>query len=228
MSLIGYSLIISFALEDFLAQSIGYIIAFVIGVASAVLAGILIKKRERPKVIIDTAQKDDRLGFSVSVRRRMIKDARVRCNNIDCSWEDTTKIERKDLYVGDVPSLFFPFQVNVEYTTDISKYPTWATDQEQSEGGVLVTVKEITTQKIVYVEGYSIPKKVTAIFVLANYANRPLFNATVRIIGEGVEEERDYSLHVGLNNLIIPAIREGKPIMNYVQCGFMLKKKRAR
>jgi hypothetical protein len=52
-----------------------------------------------------------------------------------------------------------------------------------------------------------------------------MFNASIRIIGEGVEEKRDYSLNVGLNSLIVPAIKEGKPLMDYVSLSFALKKK---
>lgn len=52
----------------------------------------------------------------------MVKDARVRCNDKTYSWveENGQTIERKDLYVGDVPSKFFPFEGSLEYREDVT------------------------------------------------------------------------------------------------------------
>jgi hypothetical protein len=52
-----------------------------------------------------------------------------------------------------------------------------------------------------------------------------LFIASVRIIGEGVEERRDYSLNVGVDGHVVSAIREGRPLMDYVSYSFALKKR---
>jgi hypothetical protein len=63
--------------------------------------------------------------------------------------------------------------------------------------------------------GYPVPKNVKTPFVFAPYAGN-LFSASVRIIGESLEEKRDYSLNVGLNSYIVSAIRESRPLMDYV------------
>ncbi|MGD0029391.1 MAG: hypothetical protein ABSC91_10685 [Candidatus Bathyarchaeia archaeon] len=162
----------------------------------------------------------------MSVERNMIRDARVRCNNINYFWEDRTRLERKDLYVGDAPCSFFPYRVNVEYVSHISENSGWTHEEESRlSGGVLITVKEMTTQKTVHIEGHPIPKNFTTPVVFARSPSEPIFNASIRIIGEGVEEKRDYSLNVGLDSLIVPAIKEGKPLMDYVSISFALKKK---
>lgn len=187
----------------------------------------LLRVRGKPRISIKTLVKGDNLGFSVSVERSMIKDARVRCNNVNYFWEDGTRLERKDLDVGDVPSSFFPYQVNVEYVDDISIHSKWTYDKIEGKepyGGVLITVKEMTTRETVHVKGYPIPKNVKTPSIFAPYAS-DLLSACVRIIGEGVEEKRDYSLNVGLNSLIVPAFKEGKSLMDYVSFSFALKKK---
>jgi hypothetical protein len=212
---------------DWFAQAIWYIITFIGGVVTVVLSEVLMDYLKKPKFIIETIHKGDKLGFNVRVKKRTVKDARIRCNNIDYFWENGNKIERKDLYVGDNPSSFYPFQVTVEYAEDVSNYPRWvSSDKEYEKGGVLLTVREITTQKTVYVEAFPIPKGVTIMWFYSHYTEKPLFNASIRLIGEGIEEERDYSLWVGLNNLVVPAIREGKPIMDYINYGFEVKKKK--
>jgi hypothetical protein len=223
MSPIGYA---GAFWESFLSP-IYQLISTIIGV---VIAGVavyyLLRAIGKPRLFIKTLVKGDNLGFSVSVERNVIKDARVRCNNINYFWEDGTRLERKDLYVGDAPSSFFPYRVNVEYVNHISENSGWTPEEEaRFSGGVLVTVKEITTQKTVHVEGHPIPKNATTPVVFARSPREPMLNVSIRIIGEGVEEKIDYSLDVGLNSLIVPAIKEGKPLMDYVSFSFALKKK---
>lgn len=189
----------------------------------------LLRALEKPKLIISTARRENKLGFSVSVKKKMVKDARVRCNNINYFWEekDGKEIERKDLFVGDSPSFFFPFQVDVEYVTDLFGYPNVMVLKcvKEYSGGILITVKELKSQKIVYQLVYAIPIRTRSMIGNFHYANKPVITASVRIIGEGIEQEKDYSLCVGLNRLVIPAIKEGKPIMDYVSYSFELKKK---
>lgn len=185
------------------------------------------KARERPKIVIDVARKEEKLGFKVSVKRRMIKDARIRCNNISYPWEENnTNIGRKDLYVGDEPSLFFPFQAKVEYVDDVSNFErVVAEGSEESGKGILITVRDIATQKIIYRYLISIPTHTVTMQLYARYADKPRFSASIRIIGEGIEEEHDYALFVGLNNISIPVIKEGKPLMDYISYSFELKKR---
>jgi hypothetical protein len=223
---IGYAL---FSLGDLLSPLYDLLIT-VVGVVIAELALYkYMRAMERPKIVIGTARQGNNLGFSVTVRRKMIKDARVRCNNMNYVWEDEGKPERKDLFVGDTPSLFFPFQMSMKYVDDISNYPYWSSNGQKLVGnGILTTVTETKTQETVYEMCTAIPEGVVTMIVLGQYMNEPSFNATVRIIGEGIEEVKEYFLHLGLNSLVIPAIREGKPIMDFVQCSFELKKKGSR
>jgi hypothetical protein len=223
MSPIGYA----GAFWESFPSPIYWAILTIIGVVIGGLAVYyLLRVRGKPRLFIQTLVKGDNLGFGVSVERNMIKDARVRCNDINYFWEDGTRLERKDLYVGDAPSSFFPYRVNVEYVNHISEHSKWTyEDETRFSGGVLITVKEMATQKTVHVEGHPIPKNVMTPVVFARSPKEPIFDASIRIIGEGVEEKRDYSLNVGLNSLIVPAIKEGKPLMDYVSFSFELKKK---
>ena len=214
------------AYADFWESFLPTIYSLVLIIIAVVIVYYILRARGKPVVVTKTLVKGDNLGFGVSVERKMIKDARVRCNNISYAWEDGAKLERKDLGVGDAPSSFFPYQVAVEYVDDISKDPKWNYDKTEGMepcGGVLITVKEITTRETVHVCGYPIPKNVKTPFVFARNA-RDLFSASVRIIGEGVDERRDYSLNVGLDSPIVSAIREGKSLMDYVSYSFALKK----
>ncbi len=103
-----------------------FILEFIAVVVGSLAVYYLLKAREKPKVIINTCRKTTEdtqnrrvsdLGFAVSVKRRMVKDARIRCNGKKCSWieEDGQIVERKDLDIGDVPAQFFPFEGTLEY-----------------------------------------------------------------------------------------------------------------
>jgi hypothetical protein len=222
MSPIGYA---GAFWESFLSPIYQLILTIIGVVIAGVAVYYLLRAIGKPRFSIKTLVKGDNLGFSVSVERNMIKDARVRCNNINYFWEDGTRLERKDLYVGDVPSSFFPYRVNVEYVNNISENSRTHEEEARFRCGVLITIKEITTQKTVHVEGHPIPKNFTTPVLFGRSPKEPIFNASIRVIGEGVEEKRDYSLNVGLNSLIVPAIKEGKPLMAYVSFSFALKKK---
>jgi len=134
--------------ESFLSPIYSLILTIIGVVIGGLAVYYLLRVRGKPRLFIKTLVRGDNLGFSVSVERNMIKDARVRCNNINYFWEDGTKLERKDLYVGDAPSSFFPYRVNVEYVNHMSEYSTWTCEEEgRFRGGVLITVKETTIQK---------------------------------------------------------------------------------
>lgn len=210
----------------FLQAPLTELIVTIIGVLiTEVALYYYFKRHEKPKINIETIRKDEKLGFTVSVGKKMIKDARIRCNNINYTWDDGAS--RRDLFVGDTPSIFYPFETKIKYAEDITEYPHWGLNKTELESGtgIIVSVVEITTQKTVYVEGIPIPKNSDFLFLDGRYSNKPLLKVSIRIIGEGIEEEKDYTLHIGLSNLLIPAIKEGKPIMDYAKCTFQLKKK---
>ena len=211
---------------DWLVQAIWYIISFISGVVSVLLREVLANYLKKPRIVIETVHRGDKLGFSVSVKRKMVKDAHVKCNNIAYTWENGNTIEKKDLHVGDAPSLFFPYRISAECVEDVSHW-------ERKEGqttvtpvcGIAINVKEITTLDNAFSVIYSLPKGATAYFIDSKYAKYPQFTASIRIVGEGIEEEKDYPLHIGLSGLSVSAIREGKPLMDFVHFGFEIKKK---
>jgi len=220
-------------IEDFFSQSWAILVGIFIGVVTVLLAEIIVNYLKKPKLIFDVVNVENNVGISVSVQRKTIKDARVRCNNISYPWfsisKEGTKIEteKKDLYVGDIPSVFFPYQASVEYVRNINtpQYNRYfLTKQPLNEPceGIVITVKEKITQKQVYNVAYSIPEHLKYMTVFAKYTIEPVIKASVRIIGEGMEEEKDYSLSIGLNNMNVP-MRDGKPAMDYISFGFELK-----
>jgi len=216
------------AITTFLIENFTTIITSIIGVVIAELALYrYFKNREKPKITITTIQKDNKLGFNVSADRRMIKDARVRCNNVNYRWEneeENSKLDRKDLFVGDAPSVFYPFCIEIKFVKDLKRYFRYAFEGAENEG-IVVSLTDLKTENIVFQEAYAIPQGSKSMLVLGQYSKENSMDLSIRIIGEGIEEVKDYSLHVGLSNLIIPLIKDGEPEMEHVTCSFMLKKK---
>jgi len=215
------------SIRDFLAS---YMVEFVIVVIGSVLASLilypLLRNLEKPKFSFETVQDVDKLGFRISVKKRMIKDCRVRCNNINYSWEDgDKKIERKDLYVGDTPSVFFPYQLSWSYVKEIP-HPSRANrviNKKPSDVGVLFTIKELSTKNILFKEYFLMRND--RFMMIPEYKKECTFNASIRVIGEGVEEVKDYSVKIGLKDLGYPEIKEGKFTSDQIWVTFELKKK---
>lgn len=229
---IGYALFLMFSLEDLLSQSWGIIVGIAIGVVSFVLAEVLMSSLKKPKLVIEVSNTaSNRLGFFVYVRKKSVKDATVRCNNIRCDWEkeDGTKCEKVDLRIGDPPVAFYPYVSSAQYVEKLESLYGFANilfqgKEEEQSGAVLILVKEIATNKIVYNIAFAIPKNMPAISYLGMWTDKPSFKTSIRIVGERIEEESDYVLQVGLNNALIHPIKEGKPLMDYIIWGFEVKK----
>lgn len=214
---IGY---VFLSLEDLVLQGFGYFVAFIIGVVSVLLAEVIMSRWRKPKITIETARSVDRLGFSISVTNKEVKHAKARCNNIGYPWENGKKVETKTLIVGDNPSQFFPYQLIYEETDDISKFLKNETRYEEKTSGILMTVRETTTNNIVYRYVLpSLPPRLTATGLMRflEYTSKPQFDASIRIIGEGIDEVRDYSLHIGLNDILMPLMKESESLMDFVR-----------
>ena len=203
-----------------LFQVTGYVPEIIIAMVSILLAEQLLSYWRKPKFIFSTEQKGDKLGFSVKVQKKNVIGAKVRCDGKAYSWDDENKAEEKNLYVGDAPSSFFPFQVIVDYVED-----TGNEGKEELAKAIIIAVREITTQKVFYGYCVLIRPQASQMFLSAISRDKPLYNVSIRIIGEGIEEVRDYSLYVGLDSLSIPVIKEGKPLMDHVSYSFEAKKK---
>jgi hypothetical protein len=60
---------------DWIMQAFWYIMTFIGGVASVLLAEVILNYFKKPKLIIEVIRKNDRLGFSVRVK--LVKDVHV-------------------------------------------------------------------------------------------------------------------------------------------------------
>jgi len=220
-------------LQDFLSSIYALILTVIGVVIGEVAVYSILEARKKPKFDIQPASKINCVfGFSVSMIKKNVMNARIRCNKKVCLWEDEKggKIEKKDLMAGDAPSFVFPFQGTVEYIEDISKIPHyWSIGKEDSiQAGILVKVKNVDTGEVIYTDGVAIPKHTstganTASMHFFGYQKEPHFDVSIIIIGEGIEEKRNFLARVTLKNLNIPVIKEGKPLMDYVSCAFELK-----
>jgi hypothetical protein len=235
---------------DVLLDHLDQLILTIIGV---VIGGLLIEhyslSRRSPKIIIEPLQREDKLGFSVSLKKGQIKDARVRCNTIPYSWENietkypwdswknkddkVKSVERKDLCVGDEPSSFFPLQVNLEYKKDLYKflkenYPNQEfPETKEPIDGMNITVQQLKTPWI-FSFHYPFPKEFTINKDLFSH-QQFLINAEIRIIGEGIDEIIDYpeKFFIELSNMNLAAIRSGAPPKEELHYFFKMKKRRS-
>jgi hypothetical protein len=234
------------------------------GVISLMLADVISNYLHKPKVIIDTCRKKvedaqnyriSDLGFTVSVKRKMVKDARVRCNGKKYSWveEDGQPIERKDLDVGDFPAQFFPFEgtleyrenMTLEYLKNVSKLPSnyhWVYFQDKqgkplfslSKNGVLITLKDKLTKEIILSNGIVLPNfeelpkdDLEGIDIKSslNISRLKTFDISIRLIGEGIEEEKDYVMSISICDVNMSLIKD-KLALNQIKVSFNLKPKK--
>ena len=109
---------IASSVSSFFSQYWAEIIIVVVGDIAAILVAEMLferiqRRRSTPKIEIGITEDElgDRIGFLIFSRNKTLKDARARCNDISYPWEekDGSKLPKKDIFVGDEPSVFYPF-----------------------------------------------------------------------------------------------------------------------
>ena len=227
---------------------------FIAVMAGSLAVYYLLRAKEKPKILITAFSRTTEntenyrtrdVGFAVSVERKMVKDARVRFNDKNYSWveEDGKTVERKDLHIGDAPSKFFPFESTIKYVEDITKYPsaifhalpTMNITIESTKNGILTTLNDSITKQNILSDGIIIPKfpqKLPNGLYLSSLrikgsANMRKFkdDVSIKLIGEGIEEKKDYVMCVWTFGSDIPIIAE-KPVMNQIKVSLILKAKK--
>lgn len=163
-----------------------------------------------------------------------MRDARVRCNQANYDWEGVNgnEIERKDIFVGDSPSAFFPFMSEATWLNPSQmegQYATWHSFEskqdrpEETQGAVIITATERKSRKIIFRLGYVFPKGGKEAWIFnPSGRGQPVFKASIRIIAEGIEEVRDYSVSLSMNNIRISGLDSDSP--SIVTYAFELRK----
>lgn len=111
-------------LHRFLVANWETVLAVVIGdlVVAAVLGiyGIVIRRRSKPKFVVETTRRGNKLGFQVHSKNRSITEVAVFCDNLLQVWENEGKeIEKVDLFVGGPPVAFFPYEIISRRSSDV-------------------------------------------------------------------------------------------------------------
>jgi|GEM_PF-5393047 hypothetical protein len=226
-------------LSEFAVSTLFALIVSVIAVVIGELALYpFLKKLEKPKMEIEPISKVGYLfGFSVTMIKKNVINARVLCNGKECMWEDEKKgkIDKKDLFAGGKASIVLPFEASVQWVEDVKKYPHFnypAQFKGTETGGIVLRIKEVADNEIVFTNAFPVPilklenGTVTGIRINANHDPYVPIPVTFTIIGEGIEEKRDYCASAFLQWVDIPVFKEGKPDLDYISTLFILKKKK--
>lgn len=231
-------------LSDFVYNYWGEIIVAIFATIFMVISEVALyyyfKGREKPKMVITPVSKEGyAFGFTVQMLKKNVINARVRCNNKNCFWVETNgKTAKKDLMAGDEPSIVLPFEATIESTTIDN---SWIADRIKVERSIIgqfkrkivlnnvkVESKEVLVLKIffeetgevIFTQPFPIPiikyldvlNKITFIAGKGNYG----FKVSLRIIGEGIEEKKEYCVNTTLRWINLPVFKEGKPDLDYV------------
>jgi len=224
---------------DVLLDHLDQLILTIVGV---VIGGLLLEYysilKKRQKLIIETKRDGARFGFSVYVKKGMIKDIMIEVNGKEYQREiidqktGTFKVDNeKNLYANRQPRYVFPFRLDAIYFKDIYKevapnVKVWLVDKEAKQpDGILVVIREVSTNNAVYCECMQIPSGNFATMWGRSYSKKNLYNVKISITGEGLETAKKYVLQIGLAEFIIqdiPKIRAGtsRPIREYVSLEF--------
>lgn len=208
------------------------LVAILSGVVSFLIGELLWASLKKPKLVIEISNvKQGKLGFSVHVRKKFVRNATVRCDDVEYNWEkdDETKSREVDLRIGDRPVTFYPYKVSVVFVETLVGYENVVyTPQARTYiGGALISVEENVTKTIVYCIVYAIPDHFRLMLGPVQIATEHVFVAHIKITGEGIEEESNYVIYVGLDKLLIHAVEDkSKALIDYVDfdCRFKIKK----
>lgn len=189
--------------------------------------------REKPRIIIIPARsKDHRVGFGVKVEKKTVKHAMFICNNRKYDWEDENgnKTSEVMLVCGDSFKTVFPFQGKIEEIKDMSKFsgPVYsATENESlSQKGYLFKIEEISTGTTFNSWGCIIPKQHNVPIVLNSSSPQYVLipGVSLRVIGDGIEEVRNYRLLFNGGNVLAPEkTPEGKSLVDYLDAEYAIR-----
>ncbi|MDG6902693.1 MAG: hypothetical protein JRM80_12150 [Nitrososphaerota archaeon] len=188
---------------EFLIVLLGDIIAIVI--AELVIYRYA-ERRTKAKFVIFPSWGSGKIGFAVGVRNKTVKDARVRYwgsswEPMEVMWEnrDGTQEERKTLYVGDEPARFYPFKTKVTH------------ERIEGHDRIDVSVQEIfSPYRSVYSKRMDVPlDSPNFAFEFKEQGERYPYRASIRIVGEGAEEVKDYDLFFRIAPPVVERDRGG-------------------
>ncbi len=204
------------------------LILTIIGVVLGELALYpLLKKLEKPKILIKAVHKDGNLfGFSIQMLKKNVLNARVRCNHTNCFWEEKEgRIPKKDLMAGDDPSFVYPFIASGE-VFEVNASPFLA-DELKGRQGLLLKITETESKKLVFIGSYFVPisAKIKKWIFTPERVDVPNFNVSLTIIGEGIEEKKEYVANVTLS-WVSPVFKDGKPDLHSVDFEFVVEERK--
>ena len=146
----------------------------------------------------------EKIGFSVSVKDKNIRNAMIFCDNTVIAWLDDEGKESKtkNLGVGDNPSTFYPFRAVLSHISFLEKEEKIHLDilQKMVEYGQNFTEK---FERTIFSSDYLIPlgcfcAKVTPV---ALYSGSNIY-CNIRVVGEGIESELNRYLTVQIRPLL--------------------------
>ncbi len=169
----------------------------IVGTAIINLLFIELSKRLRePIILIEPCNKLTKVGFSVRVKDKPVRDASVICNEIAVPWEnlDGNEYPSKKLQVGANPSYFFPFfyEFTNSSITDTEQFVIIRLYQNKS-----VYDNRTKPQPILLTDGYyTIPRGYFEP-TCGKTQIKPHFEANIRITGDEIGEEvyRSFNVH---------------------------------
>jgi len=220
--------LITNSLVQLLSDNLGTLLGFLLAVASVVVGSFLYdflkRKRNKPRLELATKQEKNRLGFEVRSKNKTLREARVRCNHVEYEWESKEGglTRRKDILVGDDPSVFYPFRHNGVWI-DKKDLPsvlggtpvTPAHDKRDVRGGLLVTITETTIGKEYWRRLFTLPEQATAVMLTPGNAPPAEFLISIQVIAQEIEEEGDYAVRVGLNEVWVTNLDRENPQIGY-------------
>lgn len=172
---------------------------------------------------LQVRQEDERLGFALRSLNRNLRDARVRLNHVEYDWEfaDGSHNRRKDIFVGDDPSMFFPFKHSFEWIEpkDLEAVLHRTAAQiiapkgEPVRGGVLLKLADVSTGKEFWSHLFIIGEGELVILSPGNVLPGE-FAISIQIIAAEIEEEMHFDVGLGTPLQVFDLDKE-KPIIRY-------------
>ncbi len=162
LTVTGITVYLAFVHPSFLTDPFRELFIIIEG---SVIASLIFEswhnRLNQPSILIEPHCKMNKIGFSVQVKDKNVKDATVICNNQPIKWEELNGVEvdAKSLFVGHIPPAFFyPFTLNLgEWgaSDDEKQYIPLSVGQKAMVWGANFTEE---TRRVVYDGTLTLPK----------------------------------------------------------------------
>jgi hypothetical protein len=166
------------------------------------------------------------LAFGISIEQGdTLNNAYIKLNGQRYKWfEEKTYKEYMKLLVGEDSKWFYPYSIILDYIADLSNQQNVSRTRKkkQSNHGILVTLKEVNTNAILFSNCYEMPIDLSS-YHLHLHPKRKLSNLSLVLISDDIKHKTKFRADLYLQGLKVGKLEKGMPNLETVNVEYLIE-----